>query len=157
MIVVPRDSMYLSRQVKTLRRSLQAQFDRSQGASLAPRRAYQVALRRATIAVGGRATGSHAHRRTSALDEKNARYRNHPNDGKTPKDARQLAIQDTVEHLGHSRNRRDLAAAYLGKGVSAVHAECARLSTHDWQENTGRTPTRDCWNTVSIGSLDLGS
>ncbi len=92
---------------------LQAHFGRSKSEALAPRRAYQVALRRATLAVGGTATGSHAHRRTSAVEEKNARYRDHLKDGRTTKNARQLAIQDTVEHLGHSRTRKDLANAYL--------------------------------------------
>jgi len=105
--------------------------------ALAPRRADQVALCRATLAVGGMATGSHAQRRTSAVEEKSARYKDHLKDGKTTKEARQLAvqatvehlghlndgkttkaaselaIQDVVEHLGHSRNRMDLAAAYL--------------------------------------------
>jgi hypothetical protein len=28
--------------------------------------------------------------------------------------ARKLAVEDTVEHLGHSRTRKDLADAYLG-------------------------------------------
>ena len=97
-----------------LYRRLETHFSRSNVEALAPRRAYQVALRRATLAVGGQATGSHAHRRTSAVEEKNSRYNDHLKDGKTTKKARQLAVQDTVEHLGHSRNRRDLAAAYLG-------------------------------------------
>jgi len=44
-------------------------FSRSKEEALVPRRAYQVALRRATLAVGGIATGSHAHRRTSARIE----------------------------------------------------------------------------------------
>jgi hypothetical protein len=96
-----------------LYRCLEAHFSRSKAEALAPRRAYQVALRRATLAVGGKATGSHAHRRTSAVEVKNARYKDHLNDGKTTQKARQIAIQDTVEHLGHSRNRKDLAAAYL--------------------------------------------
>ena len=60
-------------------------------------------------------TGSHSHRRASALEEKNSRYQDHLKKGKTTKKARQLAVEETVEHLGHSRNRRDLAAAYLGK------------------------------------------
>jgi hypothetical protein len=96
---------------------LEAHFSRSKAPALAPRRAYQVALRRATLAVSGKVTGSHAHRRTSALEEKNARYQDHLKKGKTTKKARRLAVEETVEHLGHSRNRRDLAAAYLGKGA----------------------------------------
>jgi hypothetical protein len=96
-----------------LYRRLEAHFSLSKAEALAPRRAYQVALSRATLAVGGSATGSHAHRRTSAVEEKNARYNAHLKDGRTTKEARQLAIKDTVEHLGHSRNRKDLAKAYL--------------------------------------------
>src|SRR5436190_1604659 len=96
-----------------LYRRLEAHFERSQAAALAPRRAYQVALRRAVLAVGGTSTGSHAQRRTSAVEAKNAKYRDHLRDGKTTKKASQLAVQDTVEHLGHSRHRKDLAAAYL--------------------------------------------
>ena len=52
---------------RDLYRRLEAHFARTKAEALAPRRAYQVALRRATLAVGGRATGSHAHRRTSAM------------------------------------------------------------------------------------------
>ena len=100
-----------------LYRRLEAHFNRSKTAALAPRRAYQVALRRATLAIGGKATGSHAHRRTSALEEKNSRYQDQLKKGNTTKKARQLAVEETVEHLGHSRNRRDLAAAYLGRGL----------------------------------------
>jgi hypothetical protein len=98
---------------KDLFNRLQAHFDRSKAPSLAPLRAYQVAVRRATLAVGGQATGTHAHRRTSAEELKNAKYKDHVKDGKTTKQASELAVQDTVEHLGHSRNRSDLARAYL--------------------------------------------
>jgi hypothetical protein len=98
---------------KDLYSRLEDHFGRSKSPNLAPLRAYQVAVRRATIAVGGAATGTHAHRRTSAVEVKNAKYKEHLKDGKTTKKARQLAVQDTVEHLGHSRNRKDLAAAYL--------------------------------------------
>ncbi len=96
-----------------LYRRLEAHFSRSNAESLAPRRAYQVALRRATLAVGGQATGSHAQRRTSAVEVKNAKYREHLKKGQTTKKARRLAVQDTVEHLGHGRTRKDLALAYL--------------------------------------------
>jgi hypothetical protein len=92
---------------------LEAHFARSKAAALAPRRAYQVALRRAVLAVGGASTGSHAQRRTSAEELKKAKYRDHLKDGKTTRKASQRAVQDAVEHLGHSRNRRDLALAYL--------------------------------------------
>jgi hypothetical protein len=49
-------------------------------------------------------------------------YRDHLNDGKTTKDARRRAVEETVEHLGHSRNRRDQAAAYLRRGLTASAA-----------------------------------
>jgi hypothetical protein len=98
---------------KDLYARLEGHFGRSKAANLAPLRAYQVAVRRATLAVGGGATGTHAHRRASAVEVKNERYKKHLKDGKTTKKASELAVQDTVEHLGHSRNRRDLAAAYL--------------------------------------------
>ncbi len=96
-----------------LYRRLEAHFSRAKAEALAPRRAYQVALRRATLAVGGKATGSHAQRRTSAVELKNRKYRDHLQAGATTRDARKKAVEDTVEHLGHSRNRKDLAKAYL--------------------------------------------
>jgi hypothetical protein len=98
---------------KDLYGRLEGHFKRSKDGSLAPLRAYQVAVRRATLAVGGHATGTHAHRRTSAVEVKNEKYKKHLKDGKTTKKASEMATQDAVEHLGHSRNRRDLALAYL--------------------------------------------
>jgi site-specific recombinase XerC len=100
---------------KDLYGRLEEHFRRSKADSLAPLRAYQVAVRRATLAVGGKATGTHAHRRTSAVEVKNENYKKHRKDGKTTRKASELAVEDTVEHLGHSRNRRDLARAYLSK------------------------------------------
>jgi hypothetical protein len=88
-------------------------FRRSSAESLAPLRGYQQALRRAVLATGGRSTGSHAQRRTSATEKKNALYKDYAKAGHSPKEARELAVQDTVEHLGHSRTRKDLANAYL--------------------------------------------
>jgi hypothetical protein len=93
---------------------LQFHFCASLDSALAPLRAYQVALRRAILAVGGLATGSHAQRRTSAVELKNLKYRAHLQAGETTRSARKRAVEDTVEHLGHSRTRRDLASAYLG-------------------------------------------
>lgn len=92
---------------------LEVHFRRSNAEGLSPLRAYQVAVRRATLAVGGNATGTHAHRRTSAVEMKNEKYKKHRRDGRTTKKASEMAVQDAVEHLGHSRNRRDLALAYL--------------------------------------------
>jgi hypothetical protein len=98
---------------KDLYRRLEAHFGRSKAVGLAPLRAYQVAVRRATLAVGGQATGTHAHRRTSAEELKKMKYKEHLKDGKTTRKASEMAVQDAVEHLGHSRNRKDLAKAYL--------------------------------------------
>lgn len=88
-------------------------FKKSSGQCLAPLRGYQQALRRATLTAGGRSTGSHAHRRTSATELENAKYHDYAGQGLPCKEARNRAVQDTVEHLGHSRNRKDLAVAYL--------------------------------------------
>ena len=35
--------------------------------------------------------------------------------GLTPAEARRRAVEDAVERLGHSRNRKDVAAAYLSR------------------------------------------
>jgi len=98
-----------------LYRRLEGHFRKSASSTLAPLRGYQVALSRATLAVGGRATGSHANRRTAAVDFCNNRYNNYRAQGLAPEEARQRAVEDTVERLGHSRNRKDVAAAYLSK------------------------------------------
>jgi hypothetical protein len=102
---------------KDLYTRLLGHFERSKAKALAPLRAYQVAVRRATLAVGGKATGTHAHRRTSAVEMKNAKYKDRLKNGKTTKEARKLAIEETVEHLGHSRSRKDLALAYLATPI----------------------------------------
>jgi hypothetical protein len=94
--------------------ALQMHFCRAGDGPLAPRRAYQLALRRAILAAGGQATGSHAQRRTSAVEHKNLRYQLHRAAGLTTRAAKREAVEDTVEHLGHSRARKDLADAYLG-------------------------------------------
>lgn len=96
-----------------LYRRLEVHFGRSPSPTLASLRAYQVALSRVTLAVGGRATGSHANRRTSATDFYNDRYHDYRAQGLTPEEAKRRAVEDTVERLGHSRSRKDVAAAYL--------------------------------------------
>ena len=98
-----------------LYRRLDGHFRQSTSPTLASLRPYQVALSRATLAVGGRSTGSHANRRTSATDYCNDRYHDYRAQGLTPEEARRRAVEDTVERLGHSRNRRDVAVAYLSR------------------------------------------
>jgi len=60
---------------KDLYQRLESFFRMSSAAFLAPLRAYQAALRRAILAEGGRSTGSHAQRRTSAQELKNQLYK----------------------------------------------------------------------------------
>jgi hypothetical protein len=90
------------------------EFFAATGASrLAPLRAYESAVRRAVKAVGGRATGTHARRRLWAEAYKNERYREYLRQGLLPAEASERALADTLEALGHGRNRRELRKAYL--------------------------------------------
>ncbi len=90
------------------------EFFQTTGAShLAPLRAYEVAVRRAVLAVGGRATGTHARRRLWAEEFKNAQYREYLSNGLAPEVASERALADTLEALGHGRDRRELRRAYL--------------------------------------------
>ncbi len=90
------------------------EFFAATGAScLAPRRAYETAIGRAVRAVGGRATGTHARRRLWADDFKNARYRDYLSQGLASAVSSERALADTLEALGHGRDRRELRRAYL--------------------------------------------
>jgi len=77
-------------------------------------RAYQTAWRRAIFAAGGRAAGTHGLRRLSTRQFYRAEYARLIAGGKCPAQARQQARAAAVERLGHSRNRADQAACYLG-------------------------------------------
>jgi hypothetical protein len=88
-------------------------LDRNPG-RLADRDGYRTAWRRAVLAAGGRVTGTHGLRRRSAQDFHGAEYRRRLADGAAPSNARREARAETVERLGHSRNRGDQAACYLG-------------------------------------------
>jgi len=92
---------------------LRAFFAATGAACLAPLRAYETAVRRAVIAVGGRSTGTHARRRLWAADYKNERYRHYVSMGLPPAAASARALADTLEALGHGRERRELRRAYL--------------------------------------------
>jgi hypothetical protein len=83
---------------------------------LAPLRAYEAAVRRAVLAVGGRATGTHARRRQWAEGFKNERYQYYASLALTPEEASARALADTLEALGHGRDRRELRSAYLRAG-----------------------------------------
>lgn len=84
------------------------------GGPLADLRAYEAALRRAVLEIGGRATGTHAQRRRWATEHHRARYHTHQAAGLGTKDAADAAIADTLEALGHGRDRVELRRAYLG-------------------------------------------
>jgi len=81
---------------------------------LADRDGYRTAWRRAVLAAGGRVTGTHGLRRRSAQDFYGAEYHRRLAAGTSPTDARREARADTVERLGHGRDRVDQAACYLG-------------------------------------------
>lgn len=89
-------------------------FSATGAAQLAPLRAYEAAVRRAIIAVGGQATGTHARRRLWAEAFRNERYRHYLSAGLEPDAASKRALADTLEALGHGRDRRELRSAYLG-------------------------------------------
>jgi hypothetical protein len=72
-------------------------------------------LRRAVRAgVGGRFTRTHALHRLWAEAYKNKRYREYLRQGFLPAMASEQALADTLEALGHGRDRRELRRAYLG-------------------------------------------
>ncbi len=71
---------------------------------LAPLRVYEAAVRRAVIAVGGRATGTHARRRLWAQGYKNARYKKIPVPG-TPARRRGRTVADRYPGSPRSRSR----------------------------------------------------
>jgi len=81
------------------------------------RRAYQAAWRRAVLAAGGRATGTHGLRRLSTREFYRAEYGRLLAGGLTPAEARRLAREAAVERLGHNRERGDQAACYLGEAA----------------------------------------
>ena len=92
---------------------LKAFFERTGAARLAPLAAYRAAFRRAVCHVGGMTTGTHAMRRLWANDYKNELYRRYRVAGKTAKKAYDEAVADTLEALGHGRDRTELRAAYV--------------------------------------------
>ena len=84
------------------------------GEPLADRRSYQMAWRRAVRAAGGRAAGTHGLRRLSAREFYTHTYRKMTAAGAPPEQARREAREETIARLGHSRDRTDQAACYLG-------------------------------------------
>lgn len=82
---------------------------------LALLRGYQSAYARAIKAAGGRVTGTHGARRRAARIQYQQVYRDAVGSGLTTSAASEKAAGDAIERLGHSRNRRDHRAWYLGR------------------------------------------
>ncbi|MBI4566280.1 MAG: hypothetical protein HY716_16475 [Planctomycetes bacterium] len=82
---------------------------------LADQRGYQSAYARAIRAAGGRVTGTHGLRRLSAQQHYSDGYRVAAASGLPPGEAARLAAGNTVERLGHGRNRSDVSSCYLGR------------------------------------------
>jgi hypothetical protein len=99
-----------------LHAALRAQLAAHPG-RLADRDAYRAAWSRAVEEAGGHVTGTHGLRRLSTQDHYAARYRERRQRGETPRQAREGARRDAVERLGHGRDRRDQASAYLGEAM----------------------------------------
>jgi hypothetical protein len=87
------------------------------GGSLADRRGYQAAWRRAVEAAQGRVTGTHGLRRLSTQDFYRREYARLLAGGASPAEARQAAREEAVQRLGHNRDRSDQAACYLGEAA----------------------------------------
>jgi len=84
------------------------------GGALADRDGFRMAWRRAVRAASGRAAGTHGLRRLAAREFYRKAYRKHLAAGISTTDARREARAEAVERLGHSRDRADQAACYLG-------------------------------------------
>jgi len=96
-----------------LYRDLKDYFAESGAAYLASERAYESAFGRAVLDVGGRSTGTHSLRRLWAEEYRGERYREHLAEGLSPEQASEAAMADTMEALGHGRDRDELRSAYL--------------------------------------------
>jgi len=96
-----------------LYRDLKEYFAESGAAHLASQRAYESAFSRAVLEVGGRSTGTHSLRRLWAEAYRGERYREHLAEGMSPEKASETAMADTMEALGHGRNRHELRECYL--------------------------------------------
>jgi hypothetical protein len=81
---------------------------------LADRNGYRTAWRRAILAAGGWVTGTHGLRRRSVQDFYREEYHRRLAAGASPAEARREARAEVVQRLGHSRDRADQAACYLG-------------------------------------------
>lgn len=96
-----------------LSRRIESFFAGTGSTCLAALRPYESAWRRAVLDIGGRSTGTHALRRLWAQDYRGERYRVHLARGMAPEEAAKCALADTLEALGHGRERAELKSAYL--------------------------------------------
>jgi integrase len=84
------------------------------GEPLADRDGYRMAWRRAIQTARGKATGTHGLRRRAAREFYSEAYARMTALGMSPEEASHEARAEAVERLGHSRDRTDQAACYLG-------------------------------------------
>jgi site-specific recombinase XerD len=96
-----------------LYRELKDYFAESGAAVLASERSYEAAFCRAVLEMGGRSTGTHSLRRLWADEYRGKQYRQHRAKGLSPELASEAAKADTMEALGHGRDRDELRVAYL--------------------------------------------
>jgi hypothetical protein len=93
--------------------------------SLAERRGCPQTLRRATLAVGGRSTGSHAHRRTSATELKNRLYWGYAKEGlpavARPKAGAKVGLPPAAGRTSRPRTSPDSDAAILALAGGKPH------------------------------------
>jgi site-specific recombinase XerD len=99
-----------------LYRNLKDYFAESGAARLASEHAYRSAVRGAVLEVGGRSTGTHSLRRLWAEEYRGERYEVHLAKGLSSQRASEAALADTMEALGHGRDRVELRGAYLRSG-----------------------------------------
>lgn len=82
---------------------------------LADAEGYRSAYGRAVDAARGRVHGTHGLRRLSTQEHYTDRYHDALGSGMSPEDAAERAAGDSIERLGHSRDRRDHRSWYLSK------------------------------------------
>jgi hypothetical protein len=97
----------------TLYCELKNYFAESGATCLVSKHAYRSAFRAAVLEVGGRSTGTHTLRRLWAEEYRRGRYREHLAKGLSPEYASEAAMTETMEAIGHGRDRGELRATYL--------------------------------------------
>ncbi len=111
---------------------------------LADRDAYRAAWRRAVRDAGGHVTGTHGLRRRSTQDFYRDEYARQLAAGASPEQARKAVTERAVERLGHSRDRSDQAACYLGAASAGAYRTLIRRPRRAAPRTTTRTARFAC-------------